>query len=373
MKKIIAIAAFVLVAGATQHRGLAQSPTRDGGKTPSPAASPFTTSDKITVPLRFDHYYTYEQVGEALRALHEAYPALTTIDVVGKSEEGREIWAMTVNNAKTGPAVDKPGVYLDGNSHGNEIQAAEVCLAFLNGLLTRYGNNDQVTKLVDRNAYYVIPVVNVDGRYHFFHDPNTPSSARSIRVPKDDDHDGLVDRNAYYVVPTVNVDGRYHFFHDANDPSSNRSIRIPKDDDRDGLVDEDGPDDLDGDGNICQMRKRDPFGAWKTDPEEPRLMVRVKPGEKGEWTILGEEGIDNDGDGRVNEDSEGYVDGNRNWGMNWAPPYVQSGSGDYPFEAAGMRAIAKYLLDRPTSSSSTRSTTRPGCTCAGRARRRRSR
>ena len=261
------------------------------------------TTDKVTVPLRFDHYYTYEQVGEALKALNAAYPQLTTLDVIGKSEEGREIWAMTVNNPKTGPALDKPGVYVDGNIHGNEIQAGEVCLSLLNRLLTSYGQNEQITKSVDHNAFYVIP--------------------------------------------SVNVDGRYHFFHDANDPDSNRSLRIPKDDDRDGLVDEDGSDDLDGDGNISTMRKRDPFGLWRTDPEEPRLMVRVKPGEKGEWTLLGEEGLDNDGDGRVNEDSGGYVDGNRNWGMNWAPPYVQAGSGDYPFEGAPMRAIAKYMMARP--------------------------
>ena len=95
------------------------------------------------------------------------------------------------------------------------------------------------------------------------------------------------------------------------------------------------------------MRRKDPFGAYRTDPEDPRLMVRIKPGEKGEWTLLGDEGIDNDGDGRLGEDGEGYVDGNRNWGSNWAPPYVQTGSGDYPFEAAGTRAIAKFLMDRP--------------------------
>jgi hypothetical protein len=89
------------------------------------------------------------------------------------------------------------------------------------------------------------------------------------------------------------------------------------------LFDEDFPDDLDGDGSITQMRKKDPNGDYKHDPEDPRLMVRVKPGEKGEYTMLGQEGIDNDGDGRVNKDSEGYVDPNRNWGYNWAPNYVQ--------------------------------------------------
>jgi hypothetical protein len=282
----VALAALVAASPLVIHgqAGQAQTPPSRPAPAAKQAAAPATSPPPIAVPLRFDRYYTYEQVGEALRVLHTAYPQLTTIDVVGKSEEGREIWAMTVNNPKTGAALDKPGVYVDGNIHGNEIQAGEVCLAVLNRLLTGYGQNEQITKLVDRNAYYVIPVVNVDGRYHFFHDPN--------------------------------------------DPSSGRSIRIPKDDDRDGLFDEDGPDDLDGDGNICMMRRKDPFGMYKTDPEDPRLMIRVKPGEKGEWTLLGEEGIDNDGDGKVNEDGEGYVDGNRNWGSNWAPPYVQSGSGD---------------------------------------------
>lgn len=260
-------------------------------------------AETIAVPLRFDHYYTYEQVGEALQALHAAYPAMTTVEEVGKSEEGRTIWALTVNNPKTGDAKSKPGVYVDANIHGNEIQGGEVCLYLLNTLLTKYGQNPQITALVDRNVFYVIPVVNVDGRAHFMSDPNTPSS--------------------------------------------NRSVRVPRDDDRDGLIDEDGPDDLDGDGSITTMRKRDPFGTLKTDPEEPRLMVPVKPGEQGEWTTLGAEGFDNDGDGRVNEDAEGYLDANRNWGYNWAPPYVQSGSGEYPFSAAGPRAIAKWMMDRP--------------------------
>ena len=267
------------------------------------SATAAAQAQPVTVPLRFDHYYTYEQVGEALRALHAAYPALTTLDVVGQSEEGRDVWAMTVNNPKTGAPLSKPGVYVDGNIHGNEIQAGEVCLYLLNELLTQHGRNDQITKLLDRNAFYVIPSVNVDGRYHFFHDPNNPSSDRTMRVPRDDD--------------------------------------------RDGLVDEDPAEDLDGDGNICTMRKKDPFGQWKTDPLEPRLMMRIKPGEQGEWTILGDEGIDNDHDGKLNEDEPGYLDGNRNWGINWQPPYVQSGSGEYPFQAAVPRAIAKYVTDRP--------------------------
>ena len=257
---------------------------------------------KITVPLRFDHYYTLEQVYEAVQALNTAYPEMTKLEEAGKSEEDRPIYALTVNNPKTGPALTKPAIYVDGNIHGNEIQGGEVCLYLLDYLLGNYGKNKEVTELLDKRVFYVVPVVNVDGRYHFFHDANTASS--------------------------------------------NRGLRIALDDDRDGLADEDFPDDLDGDGNICMMRKKDPFGMYKTDPEDPRLMIRVKPGEKGEWTILGMEGIDNDGDGLINEDSEGYVDPNRQWSFDWAPEYVQSGSGEYPFQAVGLKGLALWTQEK---------------------------
>lgn len=257
------------------------------------------SADSVKIPLTFDNYYSYEMVVSAVKKLNKSFPEFTKLDEVGKSEEGRIIYCMIVNNPETGAEADKPGIYVDGNIHGNEIQATEVTLYLLNYLLTNYKNNPEIKKLIDKNCFYVVPVVNPDGRYHFFKDANTPSTNRGLRRPKDDDHDGLVD--------------------------------------------EDFPDDLDGDGNICMMRKRDSEGMFKTDPEDPRLMVRIKPGEKGEWTILGSEGIDNDGDGKINEDSEGYVDPNRNWGYDWAPSYVQSGAGDYPLSGTGIKALAEYI------------------------------
>lgn len=259
--------------------------------------------EPVTIPLRFDHYYTYDQIVSAMKLLNKTYPDLTNLEIVGKSEEGRDIYLITINNKATGTPSEKPGVYVDGNIHGNEIQASEVCLYLANRLLENFGKNENITEVINKNVWYILPCVNVDGRFHFFADPN--------------------------------------------DPSSGRSIRRQVDDDKDGLVDEDYADDLNGDGNISIIRKKDPFGKYKTDPEDPRLLIPVKPGEMGEWTILGEEGIDNDGDGKINEDSEGYFDGNRNWPYSWNPPYVQSGSGLYPFEATGIRAIGNWLLNHP--------------------------
>jgi murein tripeptide amidase MpaA len=111
---------------------------------------------KIQVPLRFDFYYTYDEMNKALEALHKAYPKLTRFESVGKSEEGRDIYALTINNPATGTELQKPGIYVDGNIHGNEIQAGEVCLYYANLLLTKYGENERITQLVDKNVHYII-------------------------------------------------------------------------------------------------------------------------------------------------------------------------------------------------------------------------
>ncbi len=83
----------------------------------------------------------------------------------------------------------------------------------------------------------------------------------------------------------------------------------PYNDDMDDRVDEDGVEDLDGNGIITKMRRKDPEGVWIPVPGEPRLMKRADgiKGEKGIYKLY-TEGIDNDGDGEYNEDGPGGVD-----------------------------------------------------------------
>jgi len=131
---------------------------------------------------------------------------------------------------------------------------------------------------------------------------------------------------------------------EANNANSPRSGLVPMDNDRDGLYDEDKYDDLNNDGIISMMRRKSPYGTFNTDPKDPRRMIRVKPGEKGEWEILGQEGIDNDGDGQVNEDGVGGYDPNRDYGFNWEPDYIQQGAGKYPFSFPENQAVRDFGL-----------------------------
>jgi len=96
------------------------------------------------------------------------------------------------------------------------------------------------------------------------------------------------------------------------------------------------------------MRKYVPgLGNYKLDEDDPRIMVRVKPGKKGDWVRLGQEGIDNDGDGSINEDGVGGYDMNRSWQAMWMPEHVQFGAGPYPFYWPETRSIARFFLTHP--------------------------
>jgi hypothetical protein len=158
--------------------------------------------------------------------------------------------------------------------------------------------------------------------------------------------DFLRDRTMY-IVPTINPDGRDNFIYEANTPHSPRSGMAPRDDDGDGEFDEDDFDDLDGDGHITMMRRRSSNGRWVVSPEDPRLMVRARPDQPGEWELLGNEGFDNDGDGRVNEDRAGYYDPNRNWPWRWAPAYIQGGADAYPTSLPETRAVVDFVIAHP--------------------------
>lgn len=265
------------------------------------SAEPLRPRGNPPAPI-FNRLHTYEEIVDVLKGYAAAYPEWTRLESIGKSAQGRDLWMIAITNPATGPELSKPAMYVDGNTHANEVQGAEAALYTVGYLLQNYGRLPRVTEMLDRSVFYILPVVNPDGRVLWF------------KGPSDEDFP--------------------------------RTVMVPVDDDRDGVADEDGFDDVDGDGYVTVMRKKVPMGQGtsRLDPKDPRLLVPVEPGELGDWVELGSEGYDNDGDGRVNEDTVGYVDPNRTWGFSWEPGYVQVGAGDYPLSIPETRSIAMWAL-----------------------------
>jgi hypothetical protein len=254
------------------------------------------------VPLAWNRWYHVPELEKAARDLAAAFPDLVEVRTIGKSVEGRDLTTIVLTDRATGPDTSKTAFWVDGNIHGNEVQGSETCL-YLVWWLCENRSLPRVDELLRRVAFYVTPTINPDGRARWLDTPGTMHSSRGGSRPVDND--------------------------------------------RDGLFDEDGPDDLDGDGEILEMRVESPDGDLKPDPEDPRLMVRCDPGERGKWRMIGIEGRDDDGDGRFNEDGPGGYDPNRDWPTAWRPPAEQGGAGPYPCSLPETRAVVDFLSSHP--------------------------
>jgi hypothetical protein len=271
-----------------------------------------------TDKLAFDVYHSPDVMYHWYRKWAEQYPDIVDLYEVAKSYEGRPILQMTITNKKTGKHTDKPAAYFEAGRHSGEVTSSEAILWMTQHLLENYGKDASITQLVDSKAIYLRPENNPDG-------------------------------STMYLFTA----------------QRNRSTVHPKDDDRDGLLDEDPEEDLDGDGIIYQIRKKAVTKAEKEkadfilDPKDPsgRLMKRVLEG-KGEWLVY-TEGIDNDGDGKYNEDGIGGLDNHRNYPENWRPDtggdltgrgYTQGGAGEYPLSEIETRSTVLWLLQHPNIS-----------------------
>lgn len=256
-----------------------------------------------------DYDYTYHTYAESLALLEEwtnTHPELAQLRSLGESQSGTmDLWMVEITNRETGPAEEKPAAYFDGNQHDSEVMGGEVALHLVWWLLTRYGEDPQVTQLLDTRTIYVLPLANPEGAEYFV--------------------TGDVTWDPWEI---ANRDRVY-------DP---------------GMRGSDGPSDITGDGNILQMRVEDPEGDWTVFPDEPRLLIRrTDDHTEGPFYRVYEEGYDDNEDGTVNSDPPfmRFIT-NRNYPAFWSSHDGRfRGAGDYPLDEPNSRSIVDFILRHP--------------------------
>lgn len=253
--------------------------------------------------VAFDRYIRYDELTNILQDFASEYPHLITLESIGKSYEGRDIWLMTVTNKETGRDTEKPAVWADANIHATEVSGTTAVLYLINKLTSQYGNHADITRALDTRVFYLCPRVSPDGAELALAD-----KPRSIRSS-----------TKWYPYPEADIEG---------------------------FVEED----IDGDGRILMMRIKDPNGAWKSHPDDPRLLIRRDPTEVGGtyYRVMNEGRIENY-DGvtvRTKRIPEG-LDLNRNFPSNWRQEVQQRGAGKYPTSEPEVRAIVDFIVQHP--------------------------
>lgn len=245
----------------------------------------------------FTKYHTHAELASALGAAVAAHPDIAKLVSIGKTRGGREIWAVEIAQPKGLPVDQRPGLLIAANFEGDHLIGSAIALSVVESLLNGYPADAAIKQRLENHVIYVVPRVNPDGAEQMFAPVKT--GARTNLTPYDADNDARTD--------------------------------------------EDGPDDLNKDGFITVMRVKDPAGRYMVSPDDPRLMKRADPakGETGGWALY-TEGIDNDGDGFINEDGPGGVDINRNFMHQY--PYFAPDAGRHMVSETETRAVLDYVL-----------------------------
>ncbi len=240
----------------------------------------------------------YDELTASLAEMAARHPHLVSVDAIGRSHRGREVWMATVTDRRAGPPEEKPGVYMDGNIHAEELTAGAAVLHVLDRMVQGAGDDPAIDDLLRRRTFYLIPRVNPDGA-HVVQTTAYPWVGNGRRLP-----------------PLIPERGLYY-------------------------------EDVDGDGLVLWMRKPDPHGEWRISSRDPRLMVPRGPGERGgEYYRLFPEGRIAGYDGGpilIPRPQDGNL--NRHFPADWDPD--EYGGGPIPLSEPESRAVAECLVAHP--------------------------
>jgi len=234
-------------------------------------------------------YPTLQQQTQRLQALANGNNSVT-LSSLTKTASGKDVWMLTVGN---GDVDNKPAMAVVGGVEGSHLLGVEMAIRFTESL-TR-------------------------------------------------DNAAAVDKTTFYIFPNMSPDAYEQYFAALKYERSGNAKDT--DDDRDGRLNEDPFDDLDGNGIVTMMRVADVTGDWIMHPADDRVMIRANKGkgEKGAYHYFSE-GMDNDKDGKYNEDGAGGIHFNKSLTYNF--PYFTPGAGEHPVSELENRALLDMLYTK---------------------------
>jgi len=111
----------------------------------------------------FNQYHDYNSTVTWIQQLVSQYSSLAKLVTVGTTYQGRTIYAVQVASK---PYSGQPQIVYDGGIHAREWISPATVQFILFNLLSNYGKDAQITKMVDNIQWTIIPIFNADG-YQF--------------------------------------------------------------------------------------------------------------------------------------------------------------------------------------------------------------
>lgn len=175
------------------------------GKTFSagPRALPEAASGNRAASLE-GAFHSYDETMAEFKSLAGARPNLAQFVEIGRSHEGRVIFALKISKDVSVNDPRKPEVLITGAHHAREWISVETPIYFAKQFLNNYDTDDSVRHMVDSLQIWIVPIVNPDGLVFSQNAPNSATDGvrlwRKNRRPVSNDcgSDTGVDLNRNY-------------------------------------------------------------------------------------------------------------------------------------------------------------------------------
>ena len=129
----------------------------------SRSSEPFNAETDDDIPA--DRYLSHDEMSTWMQAMAERYPQLLRLKSVGKSTQGRDLWAMELSQSVARGQRDllMPMMKLVGNIHGNEVVGRHILLRMIAYLVANEKSDERIAQLLNTTDIFIMPSMNPDG------------------------------------------------------------------------------------------------------------------------------------------------------------------------------------------------------------------
>lgn len=232
-----------------------------------------------------ENYPDLDQISKRVKALDKN--STVKLSRLTETEAGNDIYVLKIGK---GDLDNKPAIAILGGAEGYHVLSVELALQFAENLVSKE------SEALEQTTFYIFPNMSPE---------------------------------AY---------AQYH----NNLKYERRGNGSDLDHDRDGRLNEDPYEDLNNDGYITQIRIESPLGKYTSHPDDLRVMIEVDTSSTmtKRYQVY-TEGVDNDKDGKFNEDLIEGIAFNKSFPFQF--PAFEPLAGDYAVSQKESRALLDYL------------------------------
>ena len=113
--------------------------------------------------LLLTEYHDYKSLKPLLEGFQQTFPKISKVFSIGKSVQNRDLLVFQISDQIDRVEPGEPMFKYVANMHGDETVGREILVSFIYHLLSNYGKDERITKLINETNIFIMPSANPDG------------------------------------------------------------------------------------------------------------------------------------------------------------------------------------------------------------------